>query len=346
VKRRWTALGAGVVALALAAAAPIAAVELGCRAPVPGFDAARPFRAVLPERRPEARTWLTYPEWHIVYAADNLARYLGAGGRPSRYPYGTDIAGFWSSLCTINRVARARSGTGEAKLMLYTIGLSFSVELGVKALYERTIGAGAEMLGGWRSADDAYAARVQADYGRFMHTVPWYAFPFGSALAGAWRTKGAGLRHYERRFALNAEYIAKGGYARAIGAATGASFAPDATTMRIVVAGAAPPGTRVVARNARAAVLEVDRYQAFTDLVGRMAARGDVRLVEVAGNDDIFATLLLPAGAGAPFGATLLDLPLSDGRHRVGVTVKVPALLELVRRTRAGGGTLEHVYDY
>src|SRR5690606_22783051 len=43
------------------------------------------------------------------------------------------------------------------------------------------------------------AATVQADYGRFMHEMPWYAYPFGQALAGLWRTTEPELtgRHWE-----------------------------------------------------------------------------------------------------------------------------------------------------
>ena len=45
--------------------------------------------------------------------------------------------------------------------MLYTIGLSFSAELLVKGLYENTLGRVFEWIGGWDSADDRYATKVQ-----------------------------------------------------------------------------------------------------------------------------------------------------------------------------------------
>ena len=83
-------------------------------------------------KRPEARSWLTYPEWYIVYSADSYARYLKAGGRPSGFAYGREIKGFWTGLCAVNRVADPKD-TADAKVMLYTIGLSFSVEMAVKS---------------------------------------------------------------------------------------------------------------------------------------------------------------------------------------------------------------------
>ena len=77
----------------------------------------------------------------------------------------------------------------DARVMLYTIGLSYSAELLVKALYENTLGRVSEWVGGWHSADDRYAQQVQQRYGAFMHQTPWYAFPFWEALDGLWRIR-------------------------------------------------------------------------------------------------------------------------------------------------------------
>lgn len=108
MKRRWRLLLAVGSTLAAAVAIPVGTVELGCRAPIEGFDPHRPYQPLIGARRPEARTWLTYPKWHIVYSAESLARWLSTGGRPSGYDYGGDVAGFWRGLCQINRVARGQ----------------------------------------------------------------------------------------------------------------------------------------------------------------------------------------------------------------------------------------------
>ena len=238
--------------------------------------------------------------------------------------------------------------------MIYTIGVSYSVELAIKAAYERTIGRLSEAWGGWHSADDRYAAAVQARYGAFMHETPWYRFPFGGALAGEWRTgePRAQARHWERRFALSAEYGTKALYAKAIDAATGATLGRDEPTLRFV-ARASPARLRAIdprltvvrTLGAGRTVVEAPRYQAFNDLLAKLAA-ADVALVEIAGNDDVFATLLLKKGALPAKGSTLMTMPLDDGRQRAGVAVKVPELTGLLRATRAAGGTVEHVYDY
>ena len=356
MKRRWRVAIAASVLTALLVVMPIGYIEGTCRAPLPGVAIAAPRRALLPpaERRPEAQSFLTYPEWYIVYEAEAFARHLAAGQPPSRFAYGGQIAGFWRGYCAVNRVTAGSPAAAAYKTTIYTIGISFTVEVAVKAAYERTIGQLAEWASGSTSADDRHAATVQARYGAFLHETPWYRFPFMAALTGEWATAEPRLhvRHWERRAALTGEYGVKAIYARLIDAATGATVGRDETTLQFVVAGDA---RRVAALDRRLrpigllpgglAVIEAPRYQQFNDLLARMAA-ADVTLVEIAGNDDIFVTLLLPDGA-TPAGQVVLRTPVArPGWSRVGVIVKVADLLPTLRRVSASGGTVEHVYDY
>jgi hypothetical protein len=358
VKRRWRVAIVLVAVVAATILIPVVYIEGGCRAPLPGATAGATYRSILQprERRPEGRTWLTYPEWHIVYEADSYGRHLSSGEPPSRFAFGGQIASFWSSYCTVNRLTRDSASAGDTKVMIYTIGISYSIELGVKAAYENTIGRLSEWLGGWHSADDRYAAWVQTRYGAFMHETPWYRFPFGEAFAGVWRTHepSAWGRHWERRFASSAEFGVKAGYAKLIDAATGATLGRDELTLRLVARGSPAQLTAIDPRlkavrvpRAGLTVLEAPRYAQFTDIVARMAAAGTT-LVEIAGNDDIFVTFLQRNGSSPPsFGTVLMTMPAAQaGWQRVGVSVKVAQLLDLVRAAAAGGGVLEHVYDY
>jgi hypothetical protein len=359
LKKRWKlALGAGALLL-VGILTPILYVETACRGPAPEVRPDAPYRSLLADgkdKRPELRTWLTYPEWHIVYAADSYGRFLRTNP-PSAFPYLRQVKGFWSSYCALNRVTSASPGAGDTKVMIYTIGISFSVELGLKALYENSLGRLFEWLGGWHSADDLYGARVQQDYGAFMHETPWYAFPFFTAVGNLWRTDEPHfkLRHWERRVALGTEYAVKGGYGKLIGWASGATLGPDERMLRMVVradpkALAALDGRFRVEREAGGGLLVVEapRYAQYTDLLLKLA-RTDIGLVEIAGNDDIFLTILAPPGLRTPQGsAPLLSMPLDDrpGWRRLGLSTKVPNLLSLLRAVQKGGGEIEHVYDY
>ena len=360
MKRRWKLLLYAGACLLVGAATPIVTTELACSDPLPGFAANRPYRPLLPGpegRRPEAQTWLTYPEWFIVYSADSFGRFLDRNP-PSRFAYGRQSRGFWDGLCAVSRASAGSQQASDYKIMLYTIGVSFTAEMLIKAAYENSIGRLSEALSGWPSADDLYAARVQQRYGAFMHETPWYAFPFGEALSGLWATRERerGFRHWERRFGLSLEYGGKALYGGLIGWLSGATLGRDELTLRLVARAdpAALPAIdrrlRPVARLADGLVaVEAPRYAQFTHLMVRLSAT-PVELVEIAGNDDIFVTLLLPeSGTALPAGAVrMFDVALDDrpGWNRVGVTVRVADLLPLLRVVRRGGGEVEHVYDY
>ena len=357
MKRRWKVLlGAGGVLLALALV-PIVTIETTCRSPVEGLDT-QGYNSRLKDaawQRDEARTWLTFPEWYIVYSAESFGEFLKTRP-PSAYHYARDIRGFWSSYCAMNQAAAGRAGA-DARIMLYTIGLSYSAELMVKAAYENTLGRLSELIGGYRSTDDAYATNLQQRYGAFMHETPWYEFPFGRAFSGLWDTREphATFRHWERRLALSAEYGVKAGYAKAIGAASGASLGRDERTLRMVVRSTPQALQKVDGRfkivtpaDKGLLTVEAPRYAQFTDLLAKLS-NSPVQLVEISGNDDIFVTLLLPPNTPVPGpGAHLLTTALAApaGWRRVGVSTKVADLLDVIRQARSAGGQLEHVYDY
>jgi len=359
VKKRWKILLGLGGALTISALVPITYVETQCRSPLAGLGADAPFRSRLPGqagRRPEVQTWLTYPEWTIVYSAETYGRYLAAGNRPSGFGHWRQIASFWSGVCAANR-ASAAQGSGHYKTMLYVIGVSFQTEMAVKGLYENTIGRLFEWIGGHTSANDRYNAEAWGRYGAFMHETPWYAFPFGQTLSGLWGTSssGAPIRNWERRIALSLEYGVKAGYGGLIGWASGATLGRDELTLRLVARAdpaalrAVDPRLRPVARLGEGHVaVEAPRYEQFTELMLRLAG-SPIEISEIAGNDDIFVTLLLPDRVRPPASATILvEVPLDDrpGWRRVGLNVKVPRLLGLIRGTRAAGGEIEHVHDY
>ena len=358
MKKRWkAAIGFGGLLLATILL-PIAYVETACRGPSETVRPDEPYRRRLtsgPGIRKEARTWLTYPEWHIVYSAESYGRFLD-GRPPSAFPYFRHIGRFWSSYCALNKVTSASAGTAEAKVMIYTIGISYTIELGLKGLYEKTIGRLFEWTAGSRSAGDLYSAQVQQRYGAFMHETPWYEFPFRQAFRGLWRTRETRqyLRNGERRAILSLEYGAKAGYAGIIGWASNSTLGPDQRTLRMLLpansdAAAIDPRIRAVGRTAQGLpVVEVPRYAQLTAILLELADSG-IDPVEIAGNDDIFLTILAPATARPPPGASvLLSMPLDEraGWRRLGLSTKVARLGPLLRAVRAGGGGIEHVYDY
>ncbi|HEX8192955.1 MAG TPA: hypothetical protein VF552_08650 [Allosphingosinicella sp.] len=359
MKRRWKLLLGALAFAAAGIAAPVAYIETSCTAPLPGLQANAPYRPLMPGSegsRREANSWLTFPEWYIVYSAESYGRFI-ARERPSRFPFLAHVRGFWSGFCASSRAAAGSGAAADYKVMIYTIGISYSAEMLLKGLYETTWGRAFEWIGGHDSGNDRYTAAVQQRYGAFMHETPWYRFGFGDALAGLWTTPATGnaLRHWERRFVHSAEYGFKSLYAAALGWASGAALGRDELTLRFVARAepaalaAADPRFRPVGRlPGGLTIVEAPRYAQFTGLLQRLSAT-DAALVEIAGNDDIFVTVRAPVGRPAPAGTVqLLSAPLDDrpGWRRLGLAVKVERLLPLLRELRATGAELEHAYDY
>ena len=96
-----------LLVLVVALLAPVAWVEFACR----GTPVADTYQPLLPpeHRRPESRSLMTYPEWHIVYAYADYAEVIRTGD-PHDFRFLPAIARFWSSDCTLTRAAAAQGG--------------------------------------------------------------------------------------------------------------------------------------------------------------------------------------------------------------------------------------------
>jgi hypothetical protein len=353
---KWT--GLGLALLLVLAALPVLWIETRC-VEAPATASAPAVQSLLApaDRRPEVNSYLTYPEWSIVHAYEDLAA-VARRGSESDYPYLTAITSYWSNLCDIARFATRRGdGLGDYRVMLHVIGLSFAGEMSVKGLWETTIGRLTTLLRGAPTPEDRFALAVADDYAKFLRQTPWYEYPFGAKLIEFWRTtplfEGNLIRKIERRIALSLEWGVKSLYARLI--AIGAATDPAPLRIKSVVAdlqsddAAADPRIKVVEARPGATIIETDRYQAFTAIMRGLAARGR-NFSEIAGNRNIMVTVFAPsARATAPAGTTLLfaaPVAAKPGFHRLALDVKVPALLAFMRGLEAAGLTLDHVYDY
>jgi hypothetical protein len=352
-------LGLVLAVLVVAAAIPIVWNETQCVGSLPPEQTS--YRPILPpeHRRNLVDTWLTYPEWSIVHAYEDFAGVARRQGE-SAFRYWESIAGYWRSLCSLSAIASSRGTiTGDVKAMLYIIGLSFTAEMGVKGLYESTIGRLTEWIRGPRpTPEDSFAFAVADDYAAFLRQTPWYEFPFGRTLVRFWRDTPFStvsiIRSVERRIALSLEYGVKAIYAKVIGLA--AAAAPAALTIRSVISDIdasdlAPAGriTLIERRPDGTAVIETPRYRAFTEILRAQIGRGR-RFIEIAGNDEIFITVLAPSGAkpALPRTRELVGVPLQarPGWTRIGLSVPVRDLPAIMQSLQQAGIAFEHAYDY
>jgi hypothetical protein len=310
-------------------------------------------------KREEASTYLTLPEWYIVYNTDEYAKALKTTG-PASFPYAGSIRQYWGyygAACAATKGVYPFS-TGN-HLMLGVIGSSFSIEYALKGLYENTAGRLSEWIAGRDTPEDAFAAATAAEYGTFMHTVPWYEFPFAAKAGALWAGvpwRGPGMtRKWERRLALTAEYGIKAGYAWLIGLGSQATYGPEDLRIQARVENA-PESIyadgavkRVKPLGNGAAIVSIPRYEAFTGRMLALLGQG-VRFVDIAGNDEILVTALVtPAWTARELEASMvLDQPLLTDRstRRVGLKLRVRALHIVIPQVQQRGGRIEHFYDY
>ena len=315
-------------------------------------------------RRDEGQTFLTHPEWYIVYSSDEYASWMRTR-LPTDFPYLASIGQFWVDY----REARALTSNvypfnGGYHAMLAVIGTSYSLELALKGLYENTIGRFSGWTAGQEQSDeDRFAYEVAADYGRFIHVYPWYKYPFGAKLRGLWADLPAWganpVRKWERKFFLSLEYGIKAVYASVIGMGTAAAYGTEDDRMQLVATGwndslaaAYPAIVQRAKLDSQHVLLAAPRYDVFRDLMlGLARANSPLRLTEIAGNDDILITGVAPAAWKSPTtsGQVVYSLPLPTdaSRHRFAMRVRVPDLLGTLAAIQAENVlTVDHIYDY
>lgn len=355
--RLWTLVKwplAGLTCFLVVLLMPVGYVELACRG-TPSPQSYQPRITDPAFQRREANTYLTYPEWHIVYAYDGLAAALKNGDEHA-FDYAASVSRFWSSTCALMQVADAHGGADwDTRSMIHTIGVSFAAEMALKAAYEETIGrASAWLRGGTKTPQDRAVAAMAVDYAAFLRQTPWYQYPFTRERQKLWAAPINGMwRGWERRLGIGIEFSAKSVYAGMLAGAVAAT-APATLTIRSVVSGldaAALAGiaeVTVIRTRGDAVEIETPRYDLFTRILVEIARRGgDVN--EIAGNDDIMVTLTVPEGtnAGLPRGSVIMRLKRDAiPGDRLLVDVKVSQLATLLRAFTLGDPGLEHVFDY
>ena len=309
--------------------------------------------------RAEAFTYLTLPEWFIVYSTDEYADFI-ATRRPSDFPYLGSMRQYWGFYSTACAETKRRHPfeTGY-HVMLGVIGASFTIESSLRYVYEHTFGWATELLSSTDTAEDALARRTARDYGTFMHRTPWYEFSFGSRLATLWQevplTGPHMVRKIERRMALTAEYAIKGAYGFIIRKASGAAYEGEDLRIYARVADTAlsvlqDPRVKVVQTiGPMHYIVTLPRYEDFTATALALTAKG-ARFTDIAGNDVLLITALARRGIPASFpAAELVSVSpiLSDPTmQRLALRVRVASLGEAVEQLARAGASVEHLYDY
>lgn len=310
-------------------------------------------------RRPADQTFLTYPEWFLVYSPDEFATFSEQGKTPDRFPFFGHVNQFWGAYKAVyNHVKTKYAFNTGYHVMIMVIGVSTTVEYTLRSCYEKVIGRLSSLLSSNALTDeDVYAAKVAREYVDFIKVRPWYEFNFKRCVSGLWSLPATGknmFRKWERRYILTSDYIVKTVYGWIIMKATKASYDAALTVTSVVVDKPIQldsTKTRVLQQfDDGSTLMLLPRYDAFKDQVLSIA-RQNVNIREIAGNTgDVMVTYRVPADyqktesmSTVLFTQQILTDPM---RKRLALVVSIHDLSPLLRKYDRSGITLEHVYDF
>ncbi|MDP1694019.1 MAG: hypothetical protein Q8L34_00590 [Candidatus Woesearchaeota archaeon] len=311
--------------------------------------------------RNEDNTYLTFPEWHIVYISEEYADFIEKNN-PSGFPYFRTIGQFWKGYCTVYKITSSEyKFNGQYHLMIWVIGVSTSIEYGLKGIYENTIGRITELLSfSQKTEEDQFAYRMNKEYVTFIYDYPWYKFSFWAKEKELWKeVKIFGkkmIRKWERRSILTLELGVKTVYGGIIKFAMGNIYGSDATEIYVTVENI-PESLlkkenrikRITNSSDEEEIVLIPRYRQFTEVVITMAREG-VIFKDIAGNQEILITLIAPKE---------WEYKLSEGKqlfsmqglnqpevNRIGVKVPVQKLHKILPELESEHIKIEHIYDY
>jgi hypothetical protein len=305
-------------------------------------------------KRGADQTYLTYPEWFLVFSPEEYAYYLK--DNPSyEFNYIGHLVQFWSGYAMMrDRIESKGYATNIGyHVMILTIGISTTVEYTIKFIYGKTVSQLAALTQSQkRVSEQDYGAKVAQEYVDFIKNRPWYEFDFASKFVGIY-TKNSFfgedfLRKLERKEALSVEYGVKFLYAKLIGFFTKVGYDE------------ALPVTQVTLVKGDKQIIEkFPRYDKFKNESLHYAKEG-YNFVNIAGNDANSSILYSLVGEKEKIDSMecMLKTPILSNRSysRCVNDIEIAKLSDFLRNENfeltekflpvKGTIKLEHIFDF
>lgn len=305
----------------------------------------------------EAQSFLTVPEWYLVFNPKEYAEFLEAGNNPSDFPFYQSIDEYWTLYDRSRKlVSEAYPHNEEYVTMLNVIGVSITMEYGAKMLYENTIGRVFSWFSnGTLSDQEKVIIQAQRAYSDLIYDKAWYEFEFMPWVSKVWSTSNSAnsnwFRKAERTLFFTAEFTFKAVYATLIEWAAKSAYEEPVTGIYLLVSATdstQTAGLNVVHQQEGKYLISIQRWGAFTNEIRRIAGR-DLNLIEIAGNDEIVVSVLTKKNATPSSDAELLytsEVVTQPGTERHVYLMPVSTLLKFVSDSKRNGFEVEHVFDY
>lgn len=312
-------------------------------------------------QRPGDQTFLTYPEWFLVFSPAEQAAYLQTK-TATNFPYEQHIEQFWDSYAALsNEIEAYFPYNKQYHTMIKVIGYSTLMEYRGKLLYENSIGRLSDLIPSKRTAEDHFYAAYTQRYVDFIKKEPWYLYSFLKEFRFLW-TKTTYLewnwvRKLERRFFISGELLFKAFYGFLLGLGTKSAYGVAAPVTAVVIDHLPPrlniehPEIRLIqVLSKEATLITLPRYAAFNPAL-RILIRAGVQILEIAGNcSTILLTIVVPIDweMNSTFAKPIFKQTIATNKdqQRVALAVLVPNLSAVILALEQEGIEIEHIFDY
>ena len=285
------------------------------------------------------QTFLTFPEWYLVFSPEEQANYLKKQTATS-FPFMSHIRQIWESYHIVNNQIKGNFPPNYGyHFMIWVIGTSATTEYAIKAWYETIVGRITDTYTP-KTDEDKFNAKFANDYVTFIKDRPWYEFDFKSRLKNLWTESSIigdnFFRKMERKYILTSELLVKWGYGKLIGLGT-----------KQVYDEALPTTAVVLADNT---IINLPRYNKFNQAITQLSKQGK-SFKEIAGNNSaILLTVLMPTNKQMKFEntQTIFTQPISSdsSNQRIALTITVGKLNGLLKQLAKEKIKIEHIFDY
>jgi FAD/FMN-containing dehydrogenase len=305
----------------------------------------------------EGQSFLTVPEWYLVFNPEEYADFLEAGHNPSDFPYYQSIDEYWTLYDrSMKLVSEAYPNNDEYTTMLNVIGVSITMEYATKMLYENSMGRVFSWFSNATLSDEERVIiAAQRAYSDVIYDKAWYEFQFMPWVRKVWSVSNTAesnwFRKMERTLFFTAEFTFKAAYAKLIECGAKASYEEPVTNIYLVVSTSDTLQTQrldVVHQQAEKKIIRIPRWGAFTKEIVKIAD-ADMNIIEIAGNDEIVVSVIAPKNTiPHPDGELLYTskiVTVPDLERHV-YLLPVNKLLTFVKTAKSKDLVIEHVFDY
>jgi hypothetical protein len=289
--------------------------------------------------RPADQTFLTYPEWFLVFSPEEQANYFKHTTATS-FPFMNHTKQIWQSYGIVkDQIKNNFPPNPGYHFMIWVIGSSASAEYSIKALYETLIGRLTDTETPITD-EDKFNGSFTQDYVDFIKDEPWYKFDFKSQLDTLYFSTSFFGDHFfrkmDRRYILTSELLVKYVYGKLIGIGTGEIYDE------------ALPTTTVILDND--SVVNLPRYDKFANAALAVAKQGR-NFKEIAGNNSaIIISIINPSNDEPKLNNAqiVFKQPFASNisQERIVLAMPVAQLSNILLQLDENKMKVEHVFDY